>query len=141
MVRRHEFDRGAYSTSEDAVEALATIEAVDRSLRAGDVIDLAKEVCDQVKSPPSKQIFLVSDQQENNWPKEPLASELKKLPGPLQVVQIAPQGKAENAWVSDFRVQDGIADLSTPAIFLATVRFEGECAAAATCKSRWPSTV
>ena len=35
----------------------------------------------------------------------------------------------ENAWVSDFRLQDGIADVQTPAVFLATVRFQGTCPA------------
>ncbi len=121
-----EFNRGAYSTQEDAVEALAGIETVDRSARAGEAIELAKETCDRVKSPPSKQIFLISDQQENNWPKESLETQLKRLPGPLAVVQVAPKGKVENAWISDFRLQDGVADLGTPAVFLATVRFEGE---------------
>jgi hypothetical protein len=32
----------------------------------------------------------------------------------------------ENVWVSDFRIQDGIADIETPSTFLATVECSGE---------------
>ncbi len=119
-----EFNPGAYSTKEDAAEALAAIQPVDRTATAAAAIDLAQETCRRVASPPAKQIVLLSDQQAINWPAQSLAAEIEKLPGPVQVVQVAAQ-EVENTWVSDFRIQDGIADLATPAVFLATIRFEG----------------
>ncbi|MEO1996745.1 MAG: hypothetical protein ABGZ17_15885, partial [Planctomycetaceae bacterium] len=48
----------------------------------------------------------------------------------LQVVQVA-ASHPENVWISDFHVQDGIADIETPATFYATVSYEGPSAIAA----------
>jgi len=119
-----EFSFGAYSTKEDALEALAAIQPVDRAATAAAALDLAKEACRRTPSPPNKQIVLLSDQQSGNWPAESLDQPLAQLGAPLQIVELAPK-EPENAWVADFRLQDGIADLESPAVFLATVRFEG----------------
>ncbi len=53
-----------------------------------------------------------------------LDEQWKELPGPLEVVQVAAEDM-ENAWVADFKLRDGVADLQTPAIFLATIGYEG----------------
>jgi len=119
-----DFSLGAYSTREDALEALAAIEPVDRAGTAEAAIDLAKEACRRLPNPPAKQVVFLSDQQEGNWPAQSLALQLETLPATLQVVQTA-AGDAENASIVDFRLQDGIADVGSPAVFLATVRFEG----------------
>jgi hypothetical protein len=119
-----DFSLDAYSTKEDAVEALTAIQAADRSATAAAAFDLAKQACGRTPSPPSKQIILLSDQQAANWPTQSLAAQIEQLGGPLQVVELAPKDPG-NAWIADFRLQDGIADLETPGIFLATVRFEG----------------
>lgn len=119
-----DFSLGAYSTKEDASEALASIEPADRSATAAAALELAKEACHRTPSPPNKQIVLLSDQQAANWPAQSLDAQVAQLGGPLQVVELAPKA-AENAWIADFRLQDGIADLESPAVFLATVRFEG----------------
>ena len=116
---------GAYSSREDAWEALAAIGAVDRAATAAMALDLAREACRRVASPAAKQIVLISDQQAINWPAQSLEAHLKQLGSPLQVVQVAPKEAPENAWIEDFRLQDGIADPATPATFLATVRYEG----------------
>jgi hypothetical protein len=115
---------GAYSTKEDAVDAISSLPLVDRSSRAAAVLDLAQEACRRVSSPSTKQILFLSDQQAINWPRESLAPQIEKLGGLLQLVQVGATG-AENAWVSDFRLQDGIADVQTPAVFLATVQSQG----------------
>ncbi len=119
-----DFSLGAYSTKEDAAEALAAIQPADRAATAAAALDLAKEACRRTPSPPSKQIVLLSDQQAANWPVQSLGAQIEQLGGPLQVVELAPKDP-ENTWIAEFRLQDGIADLETPAIFLATVRFEG----------------
>ena len=119
-----EFNRDAYHTREDALDALDAIEPVDRSASAAAAIDLAMEACRRVSSPPAKQLVFLSDQQLANWPASPLRRQIEQLPGTLQVVQVAPD-EAENAWVADFQMQDGIADLSSPAVFLATIRYQG----------------
>ena len=119
-----DFSLGAYSTKEDALEALAAIEPVDRAATAEAAIDLAKEACRRVPNPPAKQVVFLSDQQEGNWPAESLAAQLESLPATLQVVETA-EKDAENAWIADFRLQEGIADVGSPAVFLATVRFDG----------------
>ncbi len=121
-----EFNRGAYSTPADALDALRSLEPVDRAAAVSAAIDLAREACDRVKSPPAKQIYFFSDQQAGNWPAQSLEAQLRRLPAPLNVVQTAPrEEEVENAWVADLRLQDEIADLETPATFLATLRFEG----------------
>ena len=120
-----EFSRGAYRTKEDALEALAAVGPVDRQATATMAVDLAKEACRRVPTPASKQIVLLSDQQAGNWRVQSLEADLEQLPCPIQIVRVGPQ-KRENAWVEDFQVQDGLADLSVPAVFLAKIRYEGD---------------
>jgi hypothetical protein len=115
---------GAYSTKEDAIDAINAVSLVDRSAKAAAVLDLAQAACRRIASPSTKQIIFLSDQQAINWPQESLAPQIEKLAGLLQLVQVGASGE-ENAWISDFRLQDGIADVQTPAVFLATVRFQG----------------
>ena len=45
----------------------------------------------------------------------------------MQIVAVTPD-EIENSWVADFRLQDGIADLDTPALFTAVIRHEGPTA-------------
>lgn len=121
-----EFNRGAYSTAQEALEALQSLDVVDRTAPVPAALELAQAACQRVSSPPSKQIYLLSDQQAGNWPSgwEGLVGQLA---GPLHVVQVAPRpGELENAWVAEVKLQDELADLQTPAVFLAQVRFQGQ---------------
>lgn len=121
-----EFNRGAYSTTEEALEALQSLEVVDRASPVPAALELAQAACQRVSSPPSKQIYLVSDQQAANWPSDS-PEVVARLAGPLHVVQVAPRPEErENAWVADVKLQDELADLQTPAMFLASLRFEGQ---------------
>ncbi len=119
-----EYNLGAYSTKEDALEALTAIEPVDRLGKAADAVSQAVECCRRVASPSAKQVVFLSDQQAVNWPAQSLETHFKQLPGPLEVVQVAAPD-ADNAWIADFRLQDAVADPATPAVFLATIRHEG----------------
>ncbi len=113
-----------YYTKEDALEALAMIEPLDRAAVAGAAVDLAQEACDRAPDMAAKKIVLLTDQQVADWPTESLRRQLAKLPGPIEVVQLKPE-VINNAWISDFRLRDGVADRQTSGVFLARVRYEG----------------
>lgn len=117
------FSLEPYRSPEDAREALAKLKVVDRSGTAGQAADLAVEACQLAPDLPAKRVVFLGDQQTANWPSSGLADQLKKLPE-MQVVHIGAD-TVENAWVADFRLQDGIADIETPTAFYATVRYDG----------------
>lgn len=111
-----------YRTKQDAIEALNAIVVVDRSASGAEAANRALEACKRAPEVPAKRVALIGDQQAINWP-DGSAEALKKLPE-VQIVQVAPQ-QPENAWIVDFHVQDGIADVETSTQFLTTVRYEG----------------
>ena len=113
----------AYRNKSDARAALDRIQVVDRIGRANFAIDQAAAACRQVPELPSKRVVLISDQQTNLWAGGANASQLAALPD-LQIMRIAP-ADIENVWVSDFQLQDGVADTETPAVFLATIQHAG----------------
>ena len=119
------FSRDAYRTKKDATEALDKIEVTDRSITAGRAIDLAKEAMEQATDVPSgaERIVLLSDEQLENWRGASPASRLKGAPE-LQVVDLSARNP-ENTSVSGFRLLDGLADVSTPARFIAKVTHHG----------------
>lgn len=119
-----EFSLSGYHTEEDALEALDSIEVVDRSAPVLAAIDLAQEACRRVPTPAAKQIVFISDQQASNWPAQINQSQVAQLRAPVQLVQVSPD-EWENAWVAGLELQDGIADLSTPGVFLATIAYQG----------------
>ena len=57
---------------------------------------------------------------------------LKDLP-PMQVVDVAP-AEWENTWISDLRVQDGLADVETPTTIVVELAASRASRRAATCK-------
>lgn len=119
-----EFSWDPYRTKEDALRALDAIEVVDREASASQSLDLALQACQRATDLATKRVVLLGDQQASNWPAGSLANQVQQLPD-VQVVQIAPE-RPENAWIADFRVPDGIADVETQTMFLATVRYQGQ---------------
>jgi len=115
----------AYYGKEDALAALATIRPVDQAALAHETIDRALRACNRVPDPADKKIILLTDRQVAEWPAQALADHLKELPSPVQVVRIEPDDAVENAWISEFKIRDGITDLQTPAVFLATINYDG----------------
>jgi len=113
----------AYRNKSDARAALDRIQVVDRIGRANFAIDQAIAACRQVPELPSKRVVLISDQQANLWTGGTNASPLAALPD-FQIMRIAPE-EIENVWVSEFQLQDGVADTETPAVFHATVQHAG----------------
>ena len=120
------FSGEAYRTQQDVRDALEQIQVADRAGSAAQAIDLAVEACQKHPEMPTKRVVFLGDQQRNGWPAQPPAAQLKQLPD-LQVVAVTPD-ENENSWIADFRLQDGIADLDTPALFTAVVRHEGPAA-------------
>lgn len=114
----------AYRNKTDARAALDRVTVVDRIGRASHGLQLASDASQQVPELPTKRVVLISDQQEAVWSGGAAKSQLAEI-GDVQLLRI-PVEKIENVWVSDFRLQDGIADTETPAVFLATVRHAGD---------------
>ena len=114
----------AYPTKEDALEAVAATEAVDPAATAAKALDLAMDACRRVPDMPAKKIVLIGDGQVTGQPAEALAPQLGRLPVPVETIPVGAV-EPENAWIADFKLQDDVADLQTPAVFLATVRYEG----------------
>jgi hypothetical protein len=113
----------AYRNKSDARAALDRIQVVDRIGRANFAIDQAIAACRQVPELPSKRVVLISDQQANLWAGGANAEQLATLDD-FQIMRIAPE-EIENVWISNFELQDGVADTETPAVFLATVQHAG----------------
>ena len=84
-------------------------------LRAAASPSLAPEV-------PTKRVVFVGDQQRLNWPAGGADEAVESLPD-VQIVQIAPDEPRPNSWVADFRLQDDIADVESPAVFTGVVRY------------------
>ncbi len=118
-----DFSATGYATKDDAKAAVDSIEVVDREARVPSAISDAVEACKRVNTLRSKQVVLISDQQARNWPSG-IESELKRLPCPLQIVQVG-SPDMENTWIEDFHLQDGIGDVTAPGLFVATVRHQG----------------
>lgn len=114
----------AYRTKDDAKEAVTRVELIDGAGAVLEAIRLASQACGRVPELTAKRVVFLGDQQRNAWPATLGSSELSQLPD-LQVVNVT-AGTPQNVWVSDFKVQDGIADVETPTVFLATVRHLGQ---------------
>jgi hypothetical protein len=97
---------------------LEAIEVVDRSASLRRAVNEARKA--QEDSPDlSKRVVFISDQQRSNWNDLADAEQLKQL-GPIQVVDVGPT-EWENTWISDLRVQDGLADTQTPTTFVGVI--------------------
>jgi hypothetical protein len=117
------FSLDAYRTKEDALEAIDKIELVDRAGSAALAADLALQASQQVPEMPDKRVVFLGDQQVVNWPTDAAAGALANV-AEMQVVSVAPV-EIENTWIDSFRMEDGVADAETPAIFTAVVRHKG----------------
>ncbi len=119
--------RDPYRSRQDALDALDQIRVVDRQGSAAAAADLAATACQQAVDLPVKRVVFLSDHQEGNWPAsgggESLAARLEQLPE-IQMVQVAPK-EVTNSSISEFRLQDDVADVETATRFLVTVNHQG----------------
>lgn len=115
-----------YRTTDDAVEALKQIEVVDRPVSVTAAVNLAKKASDLAPEL-AKRIVFLSDQQQVNWRGNTSDEDLKKFPE-MQVVDVSGEESTDNivnTWISDFRLQDGVADVETAATFIVELRHQG----------------
>jgi hypothetical protein len=111
-----------YFAKEDAAEALARIEIVDRGVSLRGALNLARKACEA--SPElAKRLVLIGDQQGQNWVDVDQAA-LAELP-PIQIVTIAAT-RPENTWVESLRVGGDVAALNLEASIVAEVRHAGD---------------
>jgi len=108
-------------TKDDALAALENIETVDRSVSLGSAISQAKEAMDAGPMM-SRRVVFIGDQQAANW-RDVTADQLDEIT-PLQVVQVS-EDRPENSWIEGFFLQDGLADVQTPATFVGQIRHTG----------------
>jgi hypothetical protein len=106
---------------DDALIALQQIEIVDRPASVQRAVNEARRACETGPSL-AKRVMFFSDQQASNWAGLSI-SQMADLPS-LQVIEIGDRER-ENTWISDFRLQDGVADTETPAIFQVELRHQG----------------
>jgi hypothetical protein len=114
----------AYPRREDALDALSAIHPVDCSAQPDRVLDRALKACQHTTSVSGERILLVTDQQVRNWPADAEREHLKQLPCRMEVVQVEPD-QIENVWVNDVQLRDGVANAQSPAVFTATIRYDG----------------
>lgn len=107
----------------EAIAALDGIVVVDRLGTAAEACDMAEQALRRVPELLAKRIVLIGDQQEIGWPAGSLADVLKKL-GDVQIVKVAAEN-VENAWIADFRAQQGAARAGEISPLLVRVRYEG----------------
>jgi len=109
-------------TKENALEALDGIETVDRSASVQRAVNEVRKAC--AAGPTlARRIVLFSDQQASNWQDLAEPDQFDRLPS-WQVVDVSP-GEWENTWISDLRIQDGVADVETPTTFIVELRHQG----------------
>ncbi|PHS00921.1 MAG: hypothetical protein COA78_23385 [Blastopirellula sp.] len=113
----------AYRTKEDAKEAIQRIEVVSRSSSirmAGNLATAAAERIPQL----APRVVMFTDQQSGNWKDLLDASQAESLPE-MQLVEVG-DADTTNTWVSDFKIQDALADVDTPTNFVVRIQHEGE---------------
>jgi len=111
-----------YFAKEDAAEALARIEIVDRGVSLRGALNLARKACEA--SPElAKRLVLIGDQQGQNWVDVDQAA-LAELP-PIQIVTVAAP-RPENTWIDSLRVSGDVAALNLEASIVAEVRHNGD---------------
>ena len=114
----------AHSSIDAALETLNAIKPVDRAARAASTVDLAAEACRRTTKLANKRIVLIADQQVEGWSADSESEQLKQLPAPVQVIEVA-AGEVSNAWVADVQLRDGVADTESPSVVVATVGYQG----------------
>jgi hypothetical protein len=112
----------ALASRDEALDALARIEVVDRSANITRVHELARQAAEVSPEFP-KQILFLSDQQQLTWQNATAADAGAGL-APIQCVSVRPS-EWENTWVADLHVQDGLADMETPATVIAEIAHQG----------------
>ena len=116
---RHAISPDPYASKQHALDAIRRIEAVDRIASFAETLNVAEQAA---KAAPllSKRMVWLTDQQRGNFQR---VDDERTLPD-MQIVDVSDAARA-NTWIEDLKVQDGVADVNTPATLVVTVRHEG----------------
>jgi len=117
------FNVGAYSSREDALNAVEQIRVVDQEANLRTAAEKARLALEEDSGVQTKRVVLLGDLQANGWEDNSLEETLDPL-GDVQVVAVQP-ADTDNSWISDFYLRDGIADAESTGHFIGTVRHEG----------------
>lgn len=124
---QHPISTDPYPYKDKALlEAIDAVEVVDRSASLQRAVDAAKRSSEETAHL-AKRVVFFSDQQTINWRDLLNAEQFKQLPS-MQVVDVAP-AEWENTWISDVRVQDGLADIETPTTIIVELQHRSTQAA------------
>ena len=104
-----------------AREAAAQIPLVDRPASAAAVLPLIRQAQQAVAELPARVVW-IDDAQAQSW-HGVAAGDLAELP-PISHRQLGPTQR-ENTWVAGLRLQDGLADIETPATVLVELAYQG----------------
>lgn len=112
-----------FDDPQHAVESLERIGVVDRQLVWSHALTAMRQARDRVPDLPPRCVWF-GDQQRADWADrldESFPTELNAL----QLVDVSDEGY-ENSWIVDVRLQDGVADVETPATILVDVAHRGD---------------
>jgi hypothetical protein len=104
-----------------AREAAAQIPLVDRQASAAAVLPRIRQAQQAVPELPARVVW-IDDAQAQTW-QGVEAADWQGLP-PISHRILAPAPR-ENTWVADLRLQDGLADIETPATVLVELAYQG----------------
>ncbi len=109
-------------TKADALDVLDKLTVVDRSATLQEIVALAKQA--SLAEPHlAKRIVLFGDQQRANWDGLTLPEQFADFPE-MQIVEVSTDD-VENSWISDLRIEDGLADVETPTTLIVELRHDG----------------
>ena len=109
-----------YTRLDEIRSALDAIQIVDQPVHLNDAVNRTRQAC-QIASQLTKRIVFFTDQQKAHWTG---AEDIFDNIASLQIVDVAPI-TWENTWISELRVQDGLADTATPTTFLVRLQHHG----------------
>jgi hypothetical protein len=111
----------AYRTKDEALEALRRIKVVDRPASIQRALNEGGKAAEQVADMTPRLIFF-TDQQAANWNGYSAGAEQEQVE--MQIVEVVAPSAA-NVWIADLRLEDGLADVETPATITVELGYAG----------------
>ncbi|MEQ8790652.1 MAG: BatA domain-containing protein [Pirellulaceae bacterium] len=116
------FSIDPHRTKDDALDALSRIDVVDRSTTMQRALNEAARAAELSTDLPHR-FVLLTDQQASNWNGfTPPGRDDPQID--MQIVELTPES-SENTWIADLRIEDGLADVETPATITVKLGYAG----------------
>ncbi len=114
-----------YDSTEDSLEAVARIRAVDRMARLGALLAAIRAAADLQGTIPLKRIIVVSDMQKGTWDDSSSLEQMADV-GQVQLVELRPADglPRQNSWIEKCDVRGGYAESGVPCIVNAFIRHQ-----------------